>query len=554
MSALLLLAPLAPLLVGLAAYVAPPRAAAALLPLAMIPGLLAGLAAGGAQTQAPGLLFGVTLGLSADLAPGMAAVALLWAAAALHALGAGGAAAETGFPGVRFRVCFGLAAAGQMGVFVAQDMASFYVAFAVLSFAGYGLVCHNPTAEARRAGRVYIAFVVVGEMALFAALALINIGQSGLGEGALALPALTGVAPPEAAWWLLAFGFGVKAGLAPLHVWLPLAHPVAPVPASAALSGGTLKAGIVGMMLFMPPGAAPPGFGDALIALGFTGAFGAALWGVAQRDVKVVLAYSSVSQMGLALAMVGAMASGQAPAAVAVVALGLFVAHHALAKGVLFLSVEPGMPRGAAMALAGVAALSLIGLPLTLGYAGKQAFAAAAPALAALFTLSAWGTAALMARALYLMRTKPGGGAAAQGLALAAAFAALIAAPAALGVGVGGSPASFASALPALGVATAAVALVATGLRAPAAPAGDLVAVFEGFAAYALAAARAMAGVGVRLRIAASSAALAILAWLGALAVSMADPGKDDESEQWRVAGVVMGLVFGALAVAAAIG
>jgi formate hydrogenlyase subunit 3/multisubunit Na+/H+ antiporter MnhD subunit len=109
-------------------------------------------------------------------------------------MGAGGPAAEDGWAGARFRLCLGLAVAGQMGVFLAQDMASFYVAFATLSFAGYGLVRHKPTAEAARAARVYIAFVVIGELALFAALALINVGQSGLG-----LPVATGVAPPEAA-------------------------------------------------------------------------------------------------------------------------------------------------------------------------------------------------------------------------------------------------------------------------------------------------------------------------------------------------------------------
>jgi formate hydrogenlyase subunit 3/multisubunit Na+/H+ antiporter MnhD subunit len=546
MSALLILAPLAPLLAALAAFVAPARPAAVLLVLSAIPGVAAGLAAAGAQAELPGLLFGAALGLAPSLAPGMAAVALLWGLAALHAMGAGGPAAEDGPAGARFRVCMGLAAAGQMGVFVAQDMATFYVAFAALSFAGYGLVRHKPTPEARRAARVYIAFVVIGELALFAALALINVAQNGLG-----LPAATGVAPPEAAWWLLAIGFGAKAGLVPLHVWLPLAHPVAPVPASAALSGGTLKAGLVGLMLFLPEGAAPAGFGAALVAAGFVGAFGAAVWGVLQRDAKVVLAYSSVSQMGLALAVTGAASAGWTPPGAAAAAVGLFIVHHALAKGVLFLSVEPGAPRGAALALAAFCALSMVGAPLTMGYAVKQALGAAAPALADALSLSAWGTAALMARALFLLRAKPGGGGAARGVAVGAAAAALLAAPFAAGVDIGGSLSSLASALPAVVVGALAVALSASGRQAPTLPAGDLVALYEGLAAAGLRFALAAGEAAARLRAVAASAASAAGAVVAALAVRLADPGPDDEQARWRMAGLTLAVAFAALSAAA---
>lgn len=545
MSALLILAPLAPLLAGALALVAPARLAAAALVLSAVPGVLAGLLAGGAQAQLPGFLFGAALGLSPSLAPGMAAVALLWGAVALHAAGAGGPAAEPGPAGARFRLCMGLAMAGQMGVFLARDLATFYTAFAALSFAGYGLVAHKPTPEARRAGAVYMAFVVMGELALFAALALIAAGPGGM-----ALPAVTGLAPPDLAWWLLAAGFGVKAGLVPLHVWLPLAHPVAPVPASAALSGGTLKAGLVGLLLFLPPGQAPEHFGQALIILGFIGAFGAAIWGVFQRDPKVVLAYSSVSQMGLALAVLGAMAAGRAAPEAAIAAVGLFIVHHALAKGALFLSVEPGLPRGVALAAAGLAALSMTGLPLTLGYAGKQALAVAAPDLAALLTLSALGTAALMARALVLMASRPGGGGLARGAALLGVVAGLMAAPVLLDVGVGASLASAASALPVAVAAVATLLLIALGLRAPLPPAGDLVLAFEALAAAALRLCRGIGSAGAWTRLRAGAAAMAAGATLAALAVRLADPGPDDEGVQWRLVGVAMALALAAFAAA----
>jgi formate hydrogenlyase subunit 3/multisubunit Na+/H+ antiporter MnhD subunit len=289
--------------------------------------------------------------------------------------------------------------AGQFAVLLADDMPSFYAGFAALGFAAFGLVAHKGTAEALRAGRVYIVFVVLGELALFAAFVLIAAGQPGL-----AAPVETGLSPPVLAWWLLLFGFGVKAGLVPLHVWLPLAHPVAPVPASAALSGATLKAGLIGLLVYAPATlAAPLHFGETMVALGFAGAFGAALLGVTQPNPKVVLAYSSVSQMGLALAILGAAAAGWADPDAARAAVLLFAVHHALAKGALFLGVAPGLSRALSLVVLGYAALSLTGAPLTPGYAAKTAAAAAAPVLADAMAVAAWGTAALMARTLWLL-------------------------------------------------------------------------------------------------------------------------------------------------------
>jgi L-aminopeptidase/D-esterase-like protein len=104
---------------------------------------------------------------------------------------------------------------------------------------------------------------------------------------------------------LLLLGFGLKAGLVPLHVWLPLAHPAAPMPASAVLSGAIIKAGIIGLVRFLPFEAGAPGWGIALGALGLFGAFYAVAFGVLQRNPKTILAYSSVSQMGVVMAALG---------------------------------------------------------------------------------------------------------------------------------------------------------------------------------------------------------------------------------------------------------
>jgi formate hydrogenlyase subunit 3/multisubunit Na+/H+ antiporter MnhD subunit len=467
----LIAVPLVPLVAAAAAMAAPRRLSMLGLAFAALPAVWAGLMSGGTQVALPGFLFGARLGLPPDMAPLLAVVALVWAAAALH----GRTEIADAPDSRRYKACFGIAMAGQFATLLARDMPSFYAGFAALGFAAYGLVAHKGTAEALRAGRVYIAFVVLGELALFAAFALIAAGQPGL-----APPVESGNAPSPLAWWLLLFGFGVKAGLVPLHVWLPLAHPVAPVPASAALSGATLKAGLVGLMVFAPPAlAAPPMLGETMIALGLVGAAGGALVGVTQHDAKVVLAYSSVSQMGLALALLGAASAGLADPAAARAAVLLFAVHHALAKATLFLGVAPGVPRPLALAVLALAALSLTGAPLTLGYAAKNAAAAAAPAIAGAMTLAAWGTAALMGRTLWLIahrptvRLRP-----AQGVAFLALGGALLLAPVWLGAVIvpktpGGALAALAPALTAM---LGAVPLARSARRWPALPPGDLVA------------------------------------------------------------------------------
>ncbi len=152
---------------------------------------------------------------------------------------------------------------------------------------------------------------------------------------------------------LLVLGFGVKAGMLPVHVWLPDAHPVAPSPASALLSGVMIKAGAYGIFrtataLFRPPVAehveealwhATSGFGFAILWIGIaTMAIGVIL-ALGQSNAKRMLAYHSVSQMGFILAGIGAAAYLGAEGALGI-AGGLYhVVNHALFKGALFLGV-----------------------------------------------------------------------------------------------------------------------------------------------------------------------------------------------------------------------
>lgn len=96
-------------------------------------------------------------------------------------------------------------------------------------------------------------------------------------------------------------GFSIKAGMAPLQFWLPMAPPAASLAAPAVLSGTITQAGLAGLLPFLPPGV----FAMTLVVLGRVGAFGAALWGLTQYNPKTMHAYSTISQTGFMLTLIG---------------------------------------------------------------------------------------------------------------------------------------------------------------------------------------------------------------------------------------------------------
>ncbi len=345
------------------------------------------------------VLLGMKLGLDATTRVFLALTLLLWLLAAVFA--AGHLASDPRRR--RFWLFFVATFMGNLGVVLARDGVSFYAFFALLTFAAYGLVVHAGDAEARRAGRVYIVLAVLGEALLLAGLLLAASAADGLEVERLRAAA---AASPQRDWIiaLLAAGFGVKAGLLGLHVWLPLAHPIAPTPASAVLSGAMIKAGLLGWLQFLPLGqVALPEWGAAFAAIGFVAAFYGALVGLMQDDAKTVLAYSSISQMGLMMVAVGAALAAPATASAAVAAAAFFALHHGLAKGALFFAtgIAPSVRQPLLFAALLVPALVLVGLPFTSGAVAKHAVATALPewrAGASLLSFAALGTVLLMAR------------------------------------------------------------------------------------------------------------------------------------------------------------
>ena len=146
----------------------------------------------------------------------------------------------------------------------------------------------------------------IGEAVLLIAFVMLAAGEP---SGSLNIRDVVtaSVASPwrDAALALIIVGFGMKIALIPLHGWMPLAYTAAPIPAAAVLSGAAVKAGVIGLIRFLPLGAAFPGWGEALVWLGFISAFYGVAIGVTQRDPKTMLAYSSISQMGVIAAALG---------------------------------------------------------------------------------------------------------------------------------------------------------------------------------------------------------------------------------------------------------
>lgn len=414
-SALVALTLLGPLLLALLVARFPAsRLLRGLAPLTVLPALVLALGSR-LEWYAPEWVLGVRWGVDGISAIFLLFSSILWLCASWFGLPY--LARDAGR--ARYTAFFLVAQAGNLGLILAQDMATFYFCFALMSFASYVLVVHDGQPASQRAGRIYLSLAIAGEVLQFIAFSVIALQVP---DGRLTqVPAAVAASPYRYELIVLILAsLGIKAGLVPLHVWLPLAHPVAPTPASAVLSGAMIKAGLLGWIRFLPLGDfAWPAAGEVLIVLGLTGSLGGAVMGVTQRHPKAILAYSSISQMGLIIILMGLGLSQADLAPFALAAALVYALHHGLAKGVLFLGVglatsAPGGVWGRRAVLAGCACagLALAGAPWTSGMLAKimlKNAAGLAPGSWAaplnwLLSLAAVGTTLLMARFLVRLR------------------------------------------------------------------------------------------------------------------------------------------------------
>ncbi|MEG1890673.1 MAG: complex I subunit 5 family protein [Clostridia bacterium] len=226
-----------------------------------------------------------------------------------------------------------------VGLFLSDTLYSAFLFFEVVSLASYPWVAQEETPEAMRAAQTYLFIAIIGGLVMLMGLFLLPSGLATAGFGELStLAADVGV---ERLWLpalLILFGFGAKAGAFPLHIWLPKAHPVAPAPASALLSGILTKAGVFGMLVLscmLMRGSAD--WGDLIFRLGVITMFLGALLAIFSVNLKRTLACSSLSQIGFIMVGIGLCGLlGDENGLAAFGTVGHMV-NHSLFKLVLFL-------------------------------------------------------------------------------------------------------------------------------------------------------------------------------------------------------------------------
>ncbi len=240
-----------------------------------------------------------------------------------------------------------LALSANIGLVLAADLFTFFIFFETLSFSAYLLITHNRTEEAWKAGNKYLYMSISGGLLLlFGILCVYSY------SGSLSWTAVWQVRSSTVAYkWELALatiiiGLGIKAGMMPLHIWLPDAHPVAPAPASALLSGVMIKAGAYGMVRIAQGyiqigssghwAAHGQKFGYCLLWAGLVSMLLGVTFALLQHNAKRLLAYHSISQMGYIIFGIGmCMYLGSADALLGSI---YHILNHALFKSALFLA------------------------------------------------------------------------------------------------------------------------------------------------------------------------------------------------------------------------
>lgn len=235
--------------------------------------------------------------------------------------------------------------AGLALVFTASDVVLFLIAWEIMVVTSYFLVVtHHESGEVRRGGLLYILMSRAGTGMLFVGFLLLATAARSTDFHALhaigdKLPASLG----GLAFVLLFLGFGVKAGIIPLHIWLPAAHPVAPSNVSALMSGILIKAGIYGMarVFFDFYGTLPAWAGMLVLLVGVVSAVLGVLYALMEHDLKRLLAYHSIENIGIILMGFGAAVMfrsfGHPVLAAMALTAGLFhTLNHGLFKSLLF--------------------------------------------------------------------------------------------------------------------------------------------------------------------------------------------------------------------------
>ena len=249
----------------------------------------------------------------------------------------------------RYFLFYGVTFGAVLGVFFAADLLTLFVFFEIMSFTSYVWVAQEETEKALRASKTYLAVAVIGGLTMLMGIFMLDHGLGTLTISELRTAATAFLAGEGGnfgnrqtylyiAAGLLAVGFGGKAGIFPLHIWLPKAHPAAPAPASALLSGMLTKCGVFGMLLInchllFADGA----WGKFVLVLGTVTMVLGAVSALFSVDLKRTLACSSVSQIGFITLGIG-MISIMGGQGIALQGTVYHMVNHTLLKLVLFMA------------------------------------------------------------------------------------------------------------------------------------------------------------------------------------------------------------------------
>ncbi len=238
---------------------------------------------------------------------------------------------------------YNLLVASMAVVAIARDGILFLLAWEVMSLTSFFLVTFESEREdVRRAGTTYLIASQLGVVFLFVLIAVLGRGSGTYDFDVLATAGKAAPAIATPGFLLAVVGFGTKAGFWPMHIWLPDAHPAAPSHVSAVMSGVMIKMGIYGLLRILPfLGPPPVWWGAILIAIGAVSGVAGVLHALAQHDLKRLLAYHSVENIGIIALGIGLGLLGQSQGNPSVAFLGfagalLHVLNHGLFKGLLF--------------------------------------------------------------------------------------------------------------------------------------------------------------------------------------------------------------------------
>lgn len=249
---------------------------------------------------------------------------------------------QEGAKGVR--LFYGLTTASLALLVGAAHAVTFLFAWEAMAIAAFFLVItEDRHAETQRAGWIYLISTHAGTLCLFGAFALM---ASTLGSMTLtSLPSGFAATPRGTLMFILfLLGFGMKAGIFPLHYWLPVAHAAAPSHVSSFMSGVLIKMGILGIVRLMSWIPDPPlWWGSLLVVLGAVSGILGVAFALGQHDLKRLLAYHSIENIGIILLGIGIGTLGKSIGSMSVQVLGyagglLHVLNHGLFKGLLFLN------------------------------------------------------------------------------------------------------------------------------------------------------------------------------------------------------------------------